>query len=168
MSVKVIQGSATTSYKIEDFFAAIAIVGEELDYVRFVGMYRSDDIIELQLNPNTMAVSQVTIAGCQHFDFNAATMPIPHAEEGIVIVDMPKQSNCDDLWVTVYDDGLAIRVVNKLPIRYARMGDVLFGVAPDDELTSILLTSLSPKEIAHARAELSGEGYDKIWSPEGT
>ena len=89
----------------------------------------------------------------------------PDAEEGIVVVDMPKRSDYGNLWVTVYDDGLLIRVVDKQPVRYVRMGDVVFGVSADDDLASILLTSMSPEEISHARAEPSGEGYDDVWTP---
>ncbi|MEE0028432.1 MAG: hypothetical protein U0J70_12640 [Atopobiaceae bacterium] len=92
-------------------------------------------------------------------------MPIPDAEEGIVVVDMPKHVDCTDLWVTAFNDGLTIRVVDKLPVRYVRMGNVMFGVSADDDLTSILLTSMSPEEISHARAELSGEDYDDVWTP---
>ena len=114
-----------------------------------------------------MAVSQVTLTNCRHFDDHAEAMPIPDAEEGIVVVDMPKHVDCTDLWVTVFDDGLTIRVVDKLPVRYVRMGNVMFGVSDDDDLTSILLTSMSPEEISHARAELSGEGYDDVWTPGG-
>ena len=69
---------------------------------------------------------------------------IPDAEEGIVVVDMPKHVDCTDLWVTVFDDGLTIRVVDKLPVRHVRMGNVMFGVSADDDLTSILLTGMSP------------------------
>jgi hypothetical protein len=47
-------------------------------------------------------------------------MPIPDAEEGIVVVDMPKHVDCTDLWVTAFNDGLTIRVVDKLPVRYVR------------------------------------------------
>ena len=61
MSVRIIEGRTTTSYKTDDFFAAVAVFGEELDYVRFVGLYREDDFVELQLDPDTMAVSQVTL-----------------------------------------------------------------------------------------------------------
>ena len=91
-------------------------------------------------------------------------MPIPDAEEGIVVFDMPKHVDCADLWVTVFDDGLTIRVVDKLTVRYVRTGDVLFGVSSDDDLTSILLTNMSTEEVTHARAELSGEGYDDVWT----
>lgn len=37
MSVSTIEGKTGTAYKAEDFFAAIAVLGDELDYVRFVG-----------------------------------------------------------------------------------------------------------------------------------
>ena len=159
MSVRTIEGKTRTDYKTEDFFAAIAVLGDELDYVKFVGLYNEDDLVELQLDPDVMAVSQVTLTNCRHFDDHA------DAEEGVVVVDMPKHVDCTDLWVTVFDDGLTIRVVDKLPVRYVRMGNVMFGVSADDDLTSILLTSMSPEEISHARAELSGEGYDDVWTP---
>ena len=165
MSIGTTEGKTGTIYKTEDFFAATAILGKELDFVRFVTMYREDDVIELQLDPDVMAVSQVTLTNCRHFDDRAEAMPIPDAEEGIVVVDMPKHVDCTDLWVTVFDDGLTIRVVDKLPVRHVRMGNVMFGVSADDDLTSILLTSMSPEEISHARAELSGEGYGDVWTP---
>ena len=165
MSIGTTEGKTGTIYKTEDFFAAIAILGKELDFVRFVTMYREDDVIELQLDPDVMAVSQVTLTNCRHFDDRAEAMPIPDAEEGIVVVDMPKHVDCTDLWVTVFDDGLTIRVVDKLTVRYVRTGDVLFGVSSDDDLTSILLTNMSTEEVAHAHAELSGEGYDDVWTP---
>lgn len=117
------------------------------------------------INPDTMAVSQVTLTNCLHFDDCDEAIRVPDAEEGIVVVDMPKHVDCADLWVTVFDDGLTIRVVDKLTVRYVRTGDVLFGVSSDDDLTSILLTSMSTEEVAHARAELSGEGYDDVWTP---
>ena len=165
MSISTIEGKARTTYRTEDFFAAIAVLGDELDYVKFVGLYNEDDLVELQLDPDVMAVSQVTLTNCRHFDDRAEAMPIPDAEEGIVVVDMPKHVDCADLWVTVFDDGLTIRVVDKLTVRYVRTGDVLFGVSSDDDLTSILLTNMSTEEVAHARAELSGEGYDDVWTP---
>ena len=92
-------------------------------------------------------------------------MPVPDAEEGLLVVDMPKHVDCTDLRVIVFDDGLTIRVVDKLPISYVRMGDVLFGVSADNDLTSILLTGMSPEEVSHARAELSGDDYDDVWTP---
>ena len=165
MSVRTIEGKIGAVYKTEDFFAAIAVLGDELDYVKFVGLCNEDDLVELQLDPDVMAVSQVTLTNCRHFDDRAEAMPIPDAEEGIVVVDMPKHVDCTDLWVTVFDDGLTIRVADKLPVRYVRMGNVMFGVSADDDLTSILLTSMSPEEISHARAELFGEGYDDVWTP---
>ena len=165
MSVRIMDGRTASSYRTDDLFAAIAVLGEELDYVKFVGLYREDDLIELQLNPDTMAVSQVTITECKHFDERSEAMPLPSSEEGIAVIDMPKRADCGNLWVTVYDDGLAISVVNKLPTRYVRMGDVVFGVSADDDLASILMTGLSLEEVSHARMELSGEGYDDLWTP---
>ena len=146
MSIGTTEGKTGTIYiyKTEDFFDAIAVLGKELDFVRFVTMYREDDVIELQLDPETMAVSQITLTNCRHFDDRAEAMPIPDAVEGIVVVDMPKHVDCTDLWVTVFDDGLTIRVVDKLPVRHVRMGNVMFGVSADDDLTSILLTGMSP------------------------
>lgn len=127
-------------------------------------MYREDDVIELQLDSEndgsitghcrTAATSKSVLRRCP-----------PDAEEGIVVVDMPKRADYGNLWVTVYDDGLLIRVVDKQPVPYVRMGDFVFGVSADDDLASILLTSMSPEEISHARAELSGEGYDDVWTP---
>ena len=165
MSIRTIEGKARTTYRTEDFFAAIAAFGDELDYVKFVGLYHEDDLVEIQLDPGAMTVSQVTLTNCHHFDDCPEMMPVPDAEEGIVAVDMPKHVDCADLWVTVFDDGLTIRVVDKLTVRYVRTGDVLFGVSSDDDLTSILLTGMSTEEVAHARAELSGEGYDDVWTP---
>ena len=165
MSVSTIEGKTGTTYRTEDFFAAIAVLGDELDYVKFVGLYNEDDLVELQLDPDAMSVSQVTLTNCHHFDNRAEAMPVPDAEEGLLVVDMPKHVDCSDLRVIVFEDGLTIRLVDKLPIGYVRMGDVLFGVSADDDLTSILLTSMSPEEISHARAELSGDDYDDVWTP---
>lgn len=158
------RGEDLDNHKTEDFFAAIAVLGDELDYVKFVGLYNEDDLVELQLDPDAMLVSQVTLTSCHHFDNRAEAMPVPDAEEGIAVVDMPEHVDCTDLRVIVFDDGLAIRVVDKLPISYVRMGDVLFGVSADNDLTSILLTGMSPEEVSHARAELSGDDYDDVWT----
>lgn len=167
MSVKIHEGTVTTSYKIDDYFAAIAVLGKELDYVRFVGLYQGDDLIELQLDPDSMTVSQITLTSCRHFDVFSGPMPVPAAEEGVLAVAMPKRAKYSDLWMTVYDDGLLIRVVDKLSARYVRAGDVVFGVSCDEDLTSILLTNMTSEEVSHARAELSGEGYDDVWVPAG-
>ena len=165
MSVSTIEGKTRTTYKTENFFAAIAVLGDELDYVRFVGLYSEDDLVELQFDPDAMSALQVTLTNCHHFDSRAEAMPVPDAEEGLLVVDMPKHVDCTDLRVIVFDDGLTIRVVDKLPISYVRMGDVLFGVSADNDLTSILLTGMSPEEVSHARAELSGDDYDDVWTP---
>ena len=39
MGVSTIEGKARTTYKTENFFVAPAVLGDELDYVRFVGLY---------------------------------------------------------------------------------------------------------------------------------
>ena len=46
MSISTIEGKIGAVYKTEDFFAAIAVLGDELDYVKFVGLYNEDDLIE--------------------------------------------------------------------------------------------------------------------------
>ncbi len=94
MSVRTIEGKIGAVYKTEDFFAAIAVLGDEFDYVKFVGLYNEDDLVELQLDPDVMAVSQVTLTNCRHFDDRVEAMPVPDAEEGIVVVDMPKHVDC--------------------------------------------------------------------------
>lgn len=66
MSVSTIEGMTRTAYKTEDFFAAIAVLGDELDYVKFAGLYNEDDLVELQLDPDVMAVSQVTLTNARH------------------------------------------------------------------------------------------------------
>lgn len=78
MSVGTIEGKTWTTYKTEDFFAAIAVLGDELDYVKFVGLYNEDDLVELQLDPDAMLVSQVTLTNCHHFD-NRAEAEAQHA-----------------------------------------------------------------------------------------
>ena len=167
MSVRIAEGRAETSYKTEDFFALVAIFGDEIDHVKFVGLYHDDDLVELQLDPETMALSQVTLTNCRRFDICAGTMPVPNAEEGIVVLDLPKRVDCADLWTTVFDDGVLVQVTSKLSVGYVRMGDVTFGLSADDNLTSIYLANLSQEEISHVRAELSGEGYDDVWVPRG-
>ena len=94
MSVSTIEGKTRTTYKTENFFAAIAVLGDELDYVRFVGLYSEDDLVELQFDPDAMSALQVTLTNCHHFDSRAEAMPVPDAEEGIVVVDMPKHVDC--------------------------------------------------------------------------
>ncbi len=54
MSVRTIEGKTKTAYRTEDFFAAIADLGDELDYDKFVGLYNEDDLVEPQLDPDVM------------------------------------------------------------------------------------------------------------------
>ena len=48
MGVRILEGSTSSHYVLDDYFSAIAVIGEEQDAVSFVGFYRGDyDLVEL-------------------------------------------------------------------------------------------------------------------------
>lgn len=151
---------------LDPYFPAIAVIGEKQDAVSFVGFYRGDyDLVELQVDPYTRAMRQVTLTCCRHYSVLGKPMAVPHARDGIVAVDMDPHNDCDALRVVCYRDGVLVRVLDELPTDYVRCGNVIFGVTDARDLASIHLASITPEEAVHARSVLMGEGLEGDFEP---
>lgn len=166
MGVRVLEGSASSRYVLDSYFPAIAIIGEEQDVVTFVGLYRGDyDLVELQVDPYTRAVKQVTLTGCRHYSMVDEPMVVPRSHDGIVAVDMPPQSECERLRVAHYLDGVSVQVLDEPPAVHVRCGSVVFGITLGGELSEILLTAMTSEEADHVRSVLMGEGLEGDFEP---
>lgn len=166
MGAWILEGGTGSHYVLDPYFPAIAIIGEEQDTVSFVGFYRGDyDLVELQVDPYTRAMRQVTLTGCRHYSVLDEPMAIPRARNGTVAVDMDPHNDCDALRVTCYRDGVLVRFLDELPTGYVRCGNVIFGVTDARDLASIHLASMTSEEAAHARSVLMGEGLEGDFEP---
>lgn len=168
MNVRVREGRVSSCYVVDPYFPAIATIGRDRDYVRFVGLYHGDDLVELQVDPETSRVAQVTVVGCHKFDVRHGCLDVPDATEGIVAVGPPGHQDCDDLFLDVYDDGIAIRLGGELVSEYARSGNVVFGVSMDGMLVEVLLSHMTPEEVTHARRCLLEDQEQGVWMPSGS
>lgn len=156
-------GHTTSSYLLDDYFPVIATIEKGQDYVHFVGLHHNDDLAELQVDPESSRILQVTVTAAHHFASHDGRLAVPAAGEGIVAVGPPGHVDCEGLGLDVYDDGIAIDLSTTPAARHVRMGDVVFGVAADGELADILLTRMSPKEVVHARVRLAEDLAQGVW-----
>ncbi len=150
MPVKVVEQKTTSRFVADDYIPALVVIGDERDCVDFIGWYRGDtDLLELQVDPSSGAVCQVTLTLGAHSVFAGGALEVPEAQEGLLVPAWPREFLTDTMCVSVYDDGVSIRLSAKLPARYVRSGDVIFGIAADEELTDILLVRLTAEQVAH-------------------
>lgn len=139
------------------------MIGEEQDGNTFVGFYGGDDLVELQIDPYTRIVKQVTVLIGWHYSMSDETMIVPPARDAILQVNMLPRNECPALCATVYRDGLSICVSASPASSYVRCGDVLFGITPAGELSEILFTAMTREGTDHARSVFTGEYFEDFW-----
>lgn len=168
MGVRAIDGATTSHYVIDDYFPAIAVIGEEQDGNTFVGFCGGDDLVELGVDPYTRTIKQVTVLIGWHYSMSDETMIVPPARDAILQVNMLPRNECPALCATVYRDGLSICVSASPASSYVRCGDVLFGITPAGELSEILFTAMTREGTDHARSVFTGEYFEDFWEPIGS
>lgn len=152
MEPSIIKYHTESHFVLDPYFPAMAIIGEECDFVEFVGYHRSDrGLIELQTVRGEGTICQVTLTICDWFDVRRGAMAIPDAVEGLLAIEANRRIESDALFVTAYDDGLDICLTGKIPMSYVRSGDVFIGVSADGEVCRVLLANLTAEEAEHAR-----------------
>lgn len=165
MGARALDGTTTSRYVSDGYFPAIALIGEVQDGNAFVGFCGGDDLVELQIDPYTRIIKQVTVLISRHYSVIDERMAIPPARDGILQANMPPQNECPALCATAYRDGLSIRISESTPTSHVRCGDVVFGITSTGELSEILLTAMTREEADHARSVLMGEGFEELWEP---
>ena len=167
MGVRAIEGATVSRYVIDPYFPAIAVIGEEQDGNTFAGFCSGDDLVELEIDPYTRTIKQVTVIVSSHYSVVDERMAIPLARDGILQANMPPQSERPALCAIAYRDGLSLRISESLPSSHIRCGDVVFGITSGGELSEILLTAMTHEEADHAWSVLAGEGFEEFWEPIG-
>lgn len=155
---------ATESHYIKDpYLPASVIIGRKecLD-VHFIGYYRDDEgLVELQTTRSDGTICQVTITACDWFEVVKGNIQAPDAVDGLYLAGDGRRIETDSLFATCYDDGIDIQLTDKLPMQYVRSGDVILGIAADDEICQVLLINLTSEEASHTKRLLQEDWDDR-------
>ncbi len=152
MKLSVIKSRVESHYVSDPYLPAVAVIGEECDFVEFVSYCRGDcGLVELQVSRSEGTVCQVTLTLCDWFEVRPGHLFVPDAVEGLLAIEDGRRIESDSLFVTVYDDGLDLSLSGKIPMSYVRSGDVIFGISADGEVCKVLLANQTGDETEHEK-----------------
>lgn len=152
MKLSIIKSRVESHYVSDPYLPAVAVIGEECDFVEFVGYCRGDcGLAELQVSRGEGTICQVTLTLCDWFEVRSGHLSVPDAVEGLLAIEGGHRIESDSLFVTIYDDGLDLALSGKIPMSYVRSGDVIFGISADEEVCKVLLVNQANNETEHAK-----------------
>lgn len=158
-SITLTENIQVSNIECKEYFPLRVIFDSSVGGNRFVGFYGGDsNLLEFTVNSNTNAILKLQVVTCNNFEFLETNLLLPHPEKsGCVHLKNPQRNNCDTFSLTVYADGISIKISSASAGKYYAMGQVIFGVSDDNELVSLAITKLSADAISHTKSELLAE-----------
>ena len=112
-------------------------------------------MFELSVNPETYELKRFSLTLCNHYSFEDGLLSLPEYVEGTIAIEGPLKTECSTFSVTVYNDGVYIKTSSDSPTVYIKCGNIIFSIANNNELSSVLIVGLTDDEIAHVKTELT-------------
>ena len=141
----------------EEYFPVRIDFGDQADYSRHVELVRGDtDLAEVATDPETGALRRILIVLCNHYRYEEGCVPVPACDEGGLLLEMPRVTECDAFELAVYEDGLRLALSRREAERRIRCGQAVLGFDACLGIVELLVDGLGPEDIAHIRRELEG------------
>ena len=141
----------------EDYFPVRVDFGEQADYGRHAELVRSDtDLAEVVTDPSTGALRRILIVLCTHYRYEEGCVPVPACDEGGLLLEMPRVTECDAFEMVVYEAGLHLALSDRKAGRHIRCGQVVLGFDAESRIAEVRVDGLGPEDVRHVRRELEG------------
>lgn len=156
----IISNVPTTSHiRHDEYFPLTVILDDEADLYRHVQFEHEDDgvdgILELCLDWDTHRLRKMLLVHCLSYQVSEMPAPSPESQVGTLCFELPKITYCDSFDVTLYRNGMELRLGTTLAFNWYRSGQVVFGTDANDRLVDVLVLDMSEEDLGHARAEIA-------------
>ena len=143
--------------EIEDYFPLRVVYESSIEDTQFVGFYYGDsDLLELSIDNDSKIIKKLQLVICNHYVFtNDVFNNDLNCLSGSIGFDYTQHNECEAFQVTVYTNAVIIKLSDAEPKKYFSCGQVVFGFLDDNEVSSVIVTGMSAREIEHTKSELS-------------
>lgn len=140
----------------EDYFPVIIeFSDEELNNLFMEFTFEDSDMFELAVNPKTYALKRFSLTLCNHYEFKNDDLKLPEYEEGVIHITGPITNKCPSFKAYVYKNGIEITISSEIATKHLKSGHLIFALTENNELTSVLITDLTPDDLHHVKTELT-------------
>lgn len=143
---------------IEEYFPAVLEISgssEELNNHFIEFKYKNTDMCEFAVHRETHAIKRFTLALCNHYAIIEGNLSVPDSPDGALMIDGPDTAECKTFMVSIYSDGMIIKLSDDNPSYYYRTGNLILALTENNELTDVYLVNLSKAELTHVKNELN-------------
>jgi len=151
--------SQVSHIECEEYFPLRVVFDSSIGENRFVGFYGGEaSLLEFAVSRETNAIKKLQIVTCKNYEIVDANLILPqHHKSGCIHLANSQHNDCDSFSMSIYADGIVIKISKRAVSKYYAMGQVLFGVGEDNELIALVITNLSANERFHTIVELQAE-----------
>ena len=147
---------AQSKFITEDYFPAVVeFSSEELNNHFLEFNFKDTDMFELSVNPKNHALKRFTLTLCNHYEIMETALDYPICEEGSLYIEGPESTECKSFLLQVYSNAAQIKLSDTPVNKNIKSGNLIFSLAKDNELVSVVISDLSETELSHIRRELT-------------
>lgn len=150
------EGAMHSQIECEAYFPLRVVYDPSSEQSHFVGFYFKDtDLLEFTVNKTDGLLKKMQIVLCGHYSRLSGPYIVPNAaNESCVYLNHPQHNDCRHFFMKIYTNCIQIELSDISASEYHKCGQVLFGVDQEQHLVSVIVTQMSPAEIAHTVQEL--------------
>lgn len=145
-----------TEFKTYEYFPIFIDVYDTIENIKYVEYTHENNLLEFSIDKDALTISRMKLVLCDNFIIKNEKIALPfNHTEGNIIMDVDNKNITDFFSVIVYEDGAEICLSKSPTHHYFKTDSLLLGVNSMGELTNIIISNLSKKEVAHIIDELN-------------
>ena len=153
MGYEIMDGAVGFRIVEDPYFALIVHYGDEVDLVGHRGFYGPDEgLVEVNVDPMTYEVRELVFTNVDNgYEYRDETINTSCDDEGSIRLNADAETYCSLFDVTLYRDGLGIRLGNASIGARLLHGSTIFSFGTDGALLAIDVLGMTPEQVAHAK-----------------
>ncbi|MCF0109093.1 MAG: hypothetical protein HUJ57_03220 [Erysipelotrichaceae bacterium] len=137
-------------------YIPVEILFNDTELVKHLGFYYNDtDLLEFCVDYDNGYLCKFILSFCSHYSFINDDIEIPEAEPGRIKLNYPSHNDCDMFSVSVYNDGIYIKI-SKAPVKsFISSGQLIIGIDGNNDVAEVYIYDLSSDEAGFVKNELT-------------
>ena len=146
-----------TDFENEEYFPIVLLSNEYIDNIRYVEYVHNDDfLLEFTLNKNTNKFYRLKLILCKEFRKFDDVLDVPDQYvDGTLEIDEADKVETSVFTVSVFQNGVSIKLSETEPAEYYRNGQLYAGVDTKGALCVLKIGDLNAGNVQHILKELS-------------
>ena len=154
--IRILDNHHNSIIEHEEYLPLRIIFDSSIGGNKFVGFYFGNkNLLELTVDNETSLVKKIQLVLCENYRVFNESLEIPCPEKaGTISLDFPERNDCDCFETRVYSNCIRISISAAATTSYYAMGQVLFGVGANANLSTLIITNVTDDDISHLISEL--------------